>query len=232
MAATLRDWYLATLGVVRYLPRQVGSEMSADALAATPGADTVTEAPGTLKAIAPSSPTAVFEAQKPKNHKQEPQPGQVGGEEETVLQFRLGFWQPSPLLVVISAMPPGARPGADHQAMLANLLKAIGQLPAPLPSAELIDWPLARGGDTGLQGAREFLTVFLDAKAKLQPFATALLMGELPARILANEQIPVAGRVDLDCGANGIVCHSLHDMAANPGLKRETWDAIRHLAPS
>jgi hypothetical protein len=230
MTATLRDWYLATLGVVRYLPRQDDGDISEDALAAKPGADTATETPDTLKTIAPSSSLPVFEAEKPKSHKQEPQPGQVGVEEETVLQFRLGFWQPSPRMVVISTMPPGARPGADQQAMLANLLTAIGQLPAPLPSAELIDWPLARGGDTSLQGAREFLSVFLDAKTKLQPFDTALLMGELSARILANQQIPVAGRIALDCGANGIVCHSLHDMAANPGLKRETWNAIRHLA--
>lgn len=239
MDARQRNWYLGVLGVVRYLPRDAGPEASESPAPETAGAavcpqDIELQTARLLHPVASPAPSKMPVVGKPEVER----PGRVDQQpvrqsDEELLQFRLGFWQPSADLVVLSAMPPGARPSQIQQQMLANLLKAIGQLPAPLASVELIDWPLSRGFATtavGLQGARELLDAFFDVKSKLQPFTTSLLMGELTPRLFTEQQLQVGDKITLRCLATGVVTHSLADMENNPALKRETWEAIRFLA--
>ncbi len=74
------------------------------------------------------------------------------------------------------------------------------------------------------------LGVFLDVKARLQPFATALLMGDAAARVAGGrDTFRVGDRVPLACGAEGVVTHSLHEMARDASLKRPTWDTLQSL---
>ena len=229
-------WYLAALGIVRYAlkdgpvpvdeappqveqatpERQPGQRSLA--AATDDRADNVAAVRQVLvdKTPEPAAPPSTMPAAAPAA--------------EEVLAFRLAFWQPSPGMVVLSAMPPRVRVSASQQDMLANLLRAIHSLPDGLAAAELIDWPPRVGAPAGLDGARQLLDVFLEVKAKLQPFTTALLMGEIPARLVAGRGAQPGERLTLHTGAEGIVTHSLHDMEKTPALKRETWEAIRHLA--
>ncbi|MFA5631012.1 MAG: hypothetical protein WC997_05840 [Porticoccaceae bacterium] len=230
-----RAWYLAALGVVRYALKdgpvsladapaqeeQAAPERQSDqrTLAAADRADSMAAVRQALvdKTPEPAVPPPAVPAAAPAA--------------EEVLAFRLAFWQPAPQVVVLSAMPPGVRVSASQQDMLANLLRAIHSLPGGgLAAAELIDWPPRVGAPAGLDGARQLLDVFLEVKAKLQPFTTALLMGEIPARLIAGRGAQPGERLTLHTGAEGIVTHSLHDMEKAPALKRETWEAIRHLA--
>jgi len=152
------------------------------------------------------------------------------GAEQQLIQFRLGFWQPSEQVVVFSAMSPGIRPSRPQQEMLANLLSAIGQLHGPLSGVELLDWPLSPGADATLKSARELLAAFLDVKHQLKPFKHVLVMGTTAARLVSLEDKPSVGdRLLLACGAEGVVTHSLQEMEQDKSLKRPTWDAIRTL---
>jgi len=282
VASPRRDWYLANLGIVRYLPLdEMGEEVALSggeqlasghidenisARAELPGAES--EAARRLKSeLAISSADRVDVPQQTQDKPErvsavEAQalqktlkpaatdrqgsvldvPGQQTSElaselaSEEPFECRLGFWQASDRLVVLSAMPPGQRPTAGQITMLTNLLKAIKCLDNSLPPVDLIDWPQTaaiglQGMARNLQGARDFVSVFLQAKARLQPFTHALLMGELAALVATDSHSVEAGQqFDLHCGAKGIVTRSLHEMEHDPGLKGETWQAIKFLA--
>ncbi len=228
-----RDWYLAQLGVVRYVPRDALSDSEAEA------ADPVS--PQGESAVAAIAPLGAVDGQPPRVD-----PGQSAARSTAIpsgdrepdpqpFQCRIGFWQPASTVAVLSAMPPGQRPTAGQVTMLSNLLKAIGALGERLPAVDLMDWPPSAGaglaaGD-GLVAAREFLEIFLQAKRRQQDFDTVLLMGEDAARVCGGDSgIAVGQHLALACGAKGIVTHSLHDMEKHPALKGETWQAIRFLA--
>jgi len=235
VAASLRDWYLGALGVVRYLPR--------DGCAADfPGEEGETRAECPV-ASTPEEPSPAAPLQRPRVElpsspaARTRQPGapvvdaaSTPPPDTELVEFRLAFWQPSPPLVVLSAMPPGARPSPRQQDMLARLLKAIDRLDGPLPAAELIDWPIARGTQGGLQGARELLATFLEVKMNQKPFAQVLLMGDIAAQVAAGDSLAVGQRLPLPCAAEAVVTHSLYAMDRDPALKRDTWEAIRFLA--
>lgn len=226
----LRNWYLSALGVVRYIPRD-SSEAAArrePQPEPVPAADSAPQSrpqpqlrqllddkPETTQ---PAAPTAVEAPAVAPEHSQQ-------------VQCRLAFWQPSRELVVLSSLSSGARPTPAQLAMLSRLLKAIGQLEGTLPAFDLIDWPQAPGASATLGDAREFLSVFLDAKAFLEPFRYALVMGEVSARLIMPAGALAAGsRAPLACGAEGIVTHSLSEMEQDPSLKAPTWEAIKFLA--
>lgn len=253
MSSSLRDWYLGALGVVRYVPRDPLQEDVADGAGdarfdtATRDADTsgAGESPQSVQVreqLRPEAPGSRDSTPGPSSGQQAmaaaPLPASAAGNSgESVseasreaVSFRLGFWQPSPELVVFSDMPLTARVTDAHREMLANLLKAIGQLGGALPAVELIDWPQTRAVSGDLRGAREFVDVFVQVKHRLQPFTTVLLMGSLTARIVGGSEAPVGTRVSMALQAEGIVTHSLHEMVADTALKRPTWEAIRHLA--
>ena len=237
MNAAHRDWYLNALGIVRYVPRdryEVVPE-KAPAAAMTAGAEApATDAPRP-KALKDTVATAVAPA-APDGKQAQGRPAAVPAVDEKAeapetIHFRLAFWQPSAQLVVLSSMPSGSRPSRAQQEMLANLLRAIGHLGEGLPQVELLDWPLSPGTDASLPGARELLTAFLDVKHQLKPFARALLMGETAARLVDDGKPPPVGEMlKLNCGAEGIVTHSLYEMDRDQSLKRGTWEAIRFLA--
>lgn len=233
-----RDRYLNALGVVRYVPRDSYDVVAERAAPAKVAAGTQTAAQADTRSGSPEqSVTAVVEtpaAEKPhkppaKKTRDIESPAET--ESAEAIHFRLAFWQPSDQLVVLSSMPSGVRPGQGQQEMLANLLRAIGHLPQPLPRVELLDWPMSPGADASLEGARELLTAFLGVKHRLKPFSRALLMGDTAARLVGSEATPAVGeKVPLSCGAEGVVTHSLYEMDGDKNLKRDTWAAIRFLA--
>jgi hypothetical protein len=63
---------------------------------------------------------------------------------------------------------------------------------------------------------------------KLQHFSTVLLMG--CGHLTLDHSKGIGEPQVLRCSATGLVTHSLDAMERDPGLKRETWEAIRHLA--
>ena len=229
-----RDWYLANLGVVRYVPRDEISARSDGVPPANAQEDPV-QSPAAGEPPAQERLRAALSAQ--------PEPPAAGAAARAPVaasappfECRLGFWQPRADLVVLCAMPPGQRPAGEQLTMLANLLKAIGRLGDGLPAVDLIDWPQSphlglQGVPVDIAGARDFVAVFLAAKQRLQPFSQVLLMGEDAARVASASDCPAVGeQLELPCGARGIVTHSLHSMAQEPALKAETWQAIKFLA--
>jgi hypothetical protein len=242
-----RNWYLANLGIVRYVPREdMAREDAAGEETATLPADTDHSRTASAGGHLPASDSGqATDLERPRIDLGEagplvrqsfPAPAiQEQQPAAEAFECRIGFWQPSSRIAVLSAMSPGQRPTPVQVTMLANLLKAIGALGEGLPPVDLIDWPPSPGlglqGGADLHAARDYLGVFLQAKRRLQDFDTLLLMGDIAARACGgNEDLAVGQQLDLALGVRGIVTHSLHAMEQTPALKAETWQAIRFLA--
>ena len=214
----LRDWYLSTLGVVQYRPRDT------EPVALDFHSETVAEVANTV-------PPEVVVA-LPEN------PELPGSEdeltdlrEEQIGSFRLACWQPSDDLLVINGLAPGSVPLQEESGLLANIMWAIGRLGDVRSSPQLIDWPPTAVDQADRSGAEEMLSAFVEVRVKKQGVLWVLLMGELPAALLLYSESacsPSVGQVEeLPGGARAIVTPSLQELLDAPELKGETWRAIR-----
>jgi len=249
MSANLRDWYLDTLGVVQYRPRQEGAVdipfhmdiepqlESRTQLGSKPQAKTVDaeDIPPIWDASPETSPDKVVS-------KESPQKGEASPiQSDSALPvdpFRIACWQQGDDLLVIHGLPPGHVPVPEERELLFNLLRAIDRLVTEMPAADYIDWPLTPGEPSDLQGAKSMLSVFLDTRIRKCGVLRVLLMGELPARLLLPSQAvgtqvdfeAVLGEIeDLPGGARAIVIPSLQDMLTTVSSKQVAWRALQKL---
>ena len=147
-------------------------------------------------------------------------------EEPENISFTLACWQVSDEILVINGFAHGERADRTQLELLANILRAIGQLSSNLPAAELIEWPLSPGAESTLAGAKTQLSMFLLGRQQVRPYRWLLAMGDEPTRLLAKDDgasPPEAG------SAETLFIPSLQTMLAEPLCKREVWQALRHL---
>ena len=150
--------------------------------------------------------------------------------EQENISFTLACWQVSDDVLVLNGFAHGERADRTQLELLANILRAIGQLPSSLPAAELIEWPpslkSSPGTESTLAGAKTQLSMFLLGRQQVRPYRWLLAMGEEPARLLTQDDgasPPEAG------SAETLFIPSLQTMLAEPLCKREVWQALRHL---
>ncbi len=146
--------------------------------------------------------------------------------EQESICFTLACWQVSDDVLVINDFAHGERANRTQLELLANILRAIGQLSSTLPAAELIEWPLSPGAESTLAGAKTQLSMFLLGRQQVRPYRWLLAMGDESARLLAKDDgasPPEAG------SAETLFIPSLQTMLAEPLCKREVWQALRHL---
>jgi len=146
--------------------------------------------------------------------------------EQESICFTLACWQVSDEVLVINGFAHGERANRAQLELLANILRAIGQLSANLPAVELIEWPLSPGAESTLSGAKTQLSMFLLGRQQVRPYRWLLAMGDDPARLLPKGE----GESSTEPGsAETLYIPSLQKMLAEPLCKREVWQALRHL---
>ena len=146
--------------------------------------------------------------------------------EQENISFSLACWQVSDEVLVINGFAHGERANRTQLELLANILRAIGQLPSSLPAAELIEWPLSPGAESTLAGAKTQLSMFLLGRQQVRPYRCLLAMGDESVRLLGKDDAaspPESG------SAETLFIPSLQTMLAEPLCKREVWQALRHL---
>ncbi len=253
MTPELRNWYLSNLGIVQYIPKDEDSvALPFHSVAAEASEGTVGEGEGVVSQTetkyAKSLAASVLELVGEKTdvqHAPEQQDSiikQAGVTSEDTsapaLNFRLACWHPCDDLLVFNQLEPDGKPDQDQNQLLSNILKAIGRLPNRLPVPELLDWPpdntVGEGVDHSESGAKDMLSVFLEARIRKHGVLWVLLMGELSSELLSpgNESFTnvLSKTAEISGGAQIIVIRSLQEMLAVPGTKAETWQAIRCLA--
>lgn len=217
MEPELRDWYLATLGVVQYRLRSADTACFAASDAAlneqvkAQAAEPVLDAPddGVIAAqVAVKEATGLPGARQRPPHsvklpaENEPSAsvGSDGGElgkapdglPEEPVTFRLACWRPSEDLLVIDSWPPGRGQDPQLLQLLMNILRSVRRLPESLKPAEFIDWPIP--GDwlmsekRGVAAAQDHVAMFLQGRYEQQPFKWLLAMGDDLHRYLIPHQ--------------------------------------------
>ena len=146
--------------------------------------------------------------------------------EQENISFSLACWQVNDEVLVINGFALGERVNRTQLELLANMLRAIGQLPSSLPAAELIEWPLSPGAESTLAGAKTQLSMFLLGRQQVRPYRCLLAMGDEPVRLLAKNEAASALEPSSE---DTIFIPSLQTMLAEPICKREVWQTLRHL---
>ena len=238
MDAELRNWYLSNLGIVQYKPRS-------EDLVALPFHVPVDDGPTkpATSSVKDEVASVLELVRETTDHTAQPVEDLSGQEAEPeskptptieVPTFRLACWQPCDDLLVFNHLAPDGGPEPEQLQLLSNILRAIGRLPASLPAPELIDWPMAHGGDVSEAAARSLLSVFLDARIKKRGVLWVLLMGEVAAELLSPSESgysdALGRREEIAGGAKTIVVRSLQEMLADASMKAQTWQAIKCLA--
>ncbi len=189
--------------------------------------------------ISKSVPLEVSENSPTPTIQQDKQPGSPAKTPEQIpeqiveqenISFTLACWQVSDEVLVINGFAHGERANRTQLELLANMLRAIGQLSVNLPAAELIEWPPSLkpspGAESTLAGAKTQLSMFLLGRQQVRPYRCLLAMGDECARLLAKDDGASPSEAD---SAEILFIPSLQTMLAEPLCKREVWQALRHL---
>lgn len=159
------------------------------------------------------------------------------------VSFALGAWRISDDLLVVDSRK--AELALPVDALLVNMLSALGYPPAALPKVEVVRWPREESAfhDRSEVAARAMSQAWLNARLETHPVKFLLLLGtEACHYLLPQEQAPAgqapqqslealsgkAVRLDaLNCSA--IVVPSLVDILQRPALKAQVWQALQPL---
>lgn len=262
MTPELRNWYLSNLGITQYVPKGEGpvalsfqspaseeplppkashvKKQVASVLELVEGKSSRVESTEDQRATAEESPPASKGRDLPAElpQKELPETPEVVAP-DPLLHFRIACWHPCDDLLVFNSFSPGDQPDTEQNQLLSNMLRAVGRLPNGLPMPEFIDWPVGSAqradsvGDTGREGAKAMLSVFLNARIQKYGVLWVLLMGELATELLSSNDQPygdaLGGTEDIAGGAKIVVIRSLQEMLVEPLSKADTWQTIRPL---
>lgn len=168
---------------------------------------------------------------------------QAVSERQEAVNFSLSVWRVSEDLLVVDSRQ--AELALPVNALLNNILLALGLLEQALPKIEVVSWPKVDSHFSGqdAQSARDMLGAMFEARLEQYPAKFILLMGEsaahymLPASVLSGTSSPAESLQYLqgksvflqDYNASAIVVPSLTDMLNTPALKAIAWQAIQPL---
>lgn len=243
MTTEQRNWYLSSLGIVQYVPRdvrEVSVAMPLHIVANQSPALAGGQISKLLDSVGGQSEEVRVVISSHKTKDITDGDGElVPNQPDLIQDFRLACWHPTDDILVVNEIPVESQPDREQLWLLSNLLKAVGRLStAGLPPPELIDWPIGKnmGADSHTRsGAISLLSTFLEVRVKKHDVLWVLLMGELPEMLFSPlpSVLPdlvstpvvqeIAGR------AKVVITRSLQDMLSLPEAKIETWNAIKHL---
>lgn len=162
-------------------------------------------------------------------HHQAQRAGTASAATTASIRFVLNCWRVSPDLLIIDSHQPGRALPTD--ALLCNILRAIG-LPARLPQAETLRWPVIRQSEARLSDAREMVGGFLAGHMQARPVESVWLMGEAAIRVCTDHDAPINECLGQKLSLPGVAVPalalpSLLDMLVDSRLKAVTWHAVR-----
>jgi len=248
MAQGDRDYYLKTLGIDEYLPKDLIADNAlpvVEVLEATVNESSIDEkiepmiepisAEQLLGSFDISSdPSTAVEQVKTQPVSEIPA-DPLGGKPDPIvrIELQLALWQPTDALVVCSVIDQSL-PDPDQIQLLSNILVAMGQGQVNLPQMELAQWPPYPNAVGGEPEVREFLAMVIQARLEAKNSKMILILGVETARwILTEEQTANIsnGQTNVFNEIVGLVIPSLAEMIEDPQSKRKAWNTIRFLSP-
>ncbi len=152
------------------------------------------------------------------------------------IRFSLALWHVGNLQVIDSRKQGDALP---TDALLANILIALGCLESHLPKVEMLHWPMVETAqDNGWRAAKEMVHGFLDGRLMAKPVSHILLFGQDAYQSVLGEACDVEGdeasflkaqytAVHVDAfDTTAIILPSLADILRQPASKRDVWRSL------
>ena len=251
MQPSQQAYYLQTLGIVQYVPKDA--------------AFTVDEAPAVAlndPSLEPSLDAFIEQSEAPVDRKtidvaarmnlnfDEPvvtkkvsraapveKPALSASTEPKVaaelIEVKFSLWQPNAEVLVCSGVE-GPLADGDQMQLLTNILNAVGSGLHRLPQMELVEWPPYPNAEGDESEVREFLATLLQARLSAKPVKYILLFGEAAADwLLSPEQRseqPSFGHLALTEEITALLVPSLSSMIDTPLLKATTWQLLKSVS--
>jgi len=245
MAQGHRDYYLKTLGIDEYLPKDLEADNEMPAVEILEAASNQPPIDAALEPISAQQVAASFDIpsdmptilEQP-NGKPEPltdvedDPLKEKEGPTVRIELQLALWQPTDELLVCSFIDQSL-PDPDQIQLLSNIIIAMGQGQGNLPQMELAQWPPYPNAVGGEPEVREFLTTVIQARLEAKNSKMMLFLGMETARwILTEEQTAKIsnGQTNVFNEIVGLVIPSLAEMIEDPQNKRKAWNIIRPLS--
>ncbi|MCV6605423.1 MAG: hypothetical protein OIF34_08965 [Porticoccaceae bacterium] len=223
-----RDYYLKTLGIVQYVPREfcVPEAPSQQPVETQPAA--VVEAP---KAQLSERKAPSIEIQTPEAAPSQParKAETAAAESDEPLRFAMCHWLIADTLV-FSALDYDQNPPQNQHQLLANILRAIGRLSSPLAEPELVQWPLVATAPGGEDEARAMFGSLLRGRAEQSNCQLVLVMGQRASQFLLPDEQRAQGSYGFSDECQLVVTPGLDEMLSEPARKRDTWQLLQPLA--
>jgi len=239
-----RDWYLATLGVVRYVPQGVAVEVDRE-----PEWDTIppvsqsrpADAGRAALQMVVDSPAATRLAEAKGagvatvDRTMLPGEGAIAAEPQPavdteVSRMRMAVWQPAPDLMLFDSLAIGEQPSAAMARLVANISAALGRSADGIAAPQLVDWPPLRGRVSGgLTAARAMASAYCDARLGDASVRLVLLMGQDAANLLLPEATNPAERFFTACrwrDMDAVILPSLAELLGDTTAKRRAWQSM------
>ncbi len=187
----------------------------------------------------------IIDVKKPAASNKEAADKDVGGETIQALvntltekpkddvRFSLSLWHIDNIQIIDSRKPGDALP---TDALLNNILLAIGGLALQLPRVERIDWPMVETAeDKSWQAAQEMVQGFLEGRLFAKPVSYILLFGQDACTAVLGQDVDFIQQqyqtFPVDAfEASAIVLPSLADILRAPKFKADVWRALSVLS--
>jgi hypothetical protein len=154
------------------------------------------------------------------------------------LRFQLRIWRVATDLLIVDSRD--AEVALPTDALLRNMMAALGYKPEQIAKPEILRWPFVNrktlpqtDNQQENEDARAMVRAYIEAQQQTHQLQLILLMGEAALRFAtpASAQIESYRWQNLSVLENcrGIGLPSLAELLRDPALKKNTWQAIRHL---
>ena len=223
-----RDYYLKTLGIVQYVPKEFFVPEAAVAeLETAPGPDIkpIAQQPVVVEKVAKKPPVELQPVEPKAAPSAKPVEQSPAVKDEPPLRFAMCHWLVANTLV-FSALDYDQNPPQNQHQLLANILRSIGRLPSTLAEPELVQWPVVASAPGGAQEARAMFSSLLRGRVEQSGCDLVLVMGQRASQFL----LPEEGSGNLPEQCQLVVTPGLGEMLADPTRKRDTWNLLRPLA--
>jgi hypothetical protein len=243
MQQSQQAYYLQTLGIVQYVPKD--AVLVVDGVPAGAFNDPSLEAPEAVidrKTIDVAArmnlnfdePVAAKKASRAISSTKPAVSSTAAPEAPAALiEVKFSLWQPNSEVLICSAVE-GPLADVNEMQLLTNILNAVGCGIHRLPQMELVEWPPYPNAEGDESEVREFLATLLQARLTARPVKHILLLGEAAADWLLSPQQrseqPNFGHLTLTEETTALLVPSLHSMIATPQLKATAWQLLKSVS--
>ena len=150
-----------------------------------------------------------------------------------LIEVKFSLWQPNAEVLVCSGVE-GPLADGDQMQLLTNILNAVGCGIHRLPQMDLVEWPPYPNADGDEDEVREFLATLLQARLKTRPVKYILLLGDTAADWLLSSQQRSEqsgfGSLAMTPETTALLVPSLSNMIETPQLKATTWQLLKSIS--